>query len=291
LTGPQGPQGDGFAYRGTYDLNQTYAPRDIVVYEGSAYLATAPTVGAPGTDPSWTLLVAKGDAGPTGATGPTGPAGPQGVKGDTGATGAQGLQGPAGQNGSSVSVAAAPAITCPNGGAAITDAFSHTQYVCDGAAGPQGPQGAQGSPGMSTVVAQTWINSSSLPIRTTNCCSTGWWTAQAGFTIPNSAFQGTTTTGRLLIQATIPVSADTAANIYCQPNINGSWAGSAMGDASFDHISQFTNTPSRMNITISRVYPAPPTGTYSFSLACASNSSSATVMAGGVVSISVLQLH
>jgi hypothetical protein len=46
-----------------------------------------------------------------------------------------------------------------------------------------------------------------------------------------------------------------------------------------------------MNITISRVYPAPPTGTYSFSLACASNSSSATVMAGGVVSISVFQLH
>jgi hypothetical protein len=144
---------------------------------------------------------------------------------------------------------------------------------------------------MSTVVAQTWINSSSLPIRTTNCCSTGWWTAQAGFTIPNSTFTGATTTGRLLIQATIPVSADTAANVYCQPNINGSWAGSAMGDASFDHISQFANTPSRMNITISRVYPAPPTGTYSFSLACASNNPNVTVMAGGVVSLSVFQLH
>ena len=191
LAGLTGPQGDGFAYRGAYDANQTYAPRDVVVYEGSAYVATAPTVGAPGTDPSWSLLVARGDAGPTGATGPTGPtgpSGPQGVKGDTGATGAQGVQGPAGQNGSSVSVAAAPAITCPSGGAAITDAFSHTQYVCDGATGAQGLQGVQGSPGMSTVVAQTWINSSSQTFRATNCCSTGWWTTAAGFAIPNTGF-------------------------------------------------------------------------------------------------------
>jgi len=297
LTGPQGPQGDGFAYRGTYDLNQTYAPRDVVVYEGSAYLATAPTVGAPGTDPSWTLLVAKGDAGPTGATGPTGPtgpAGPQGVKGDTGATGAQGVQGPAGQNGSSVSVGAAPAITCPNGGAAITDAFSHTQYVCDGATGPQGPQGTQGSPGLSTIVAQTWINLAAFSAPVVNCCNTAWAEIPTAILplAPGFTGTGTTTGSRLLIEATIPISSINAGpNVFCQPNIDGQWAGKLMGNASFDYVFQPAIANGKATVTISRVYPAPPPGTHTFSLGCASNGGGVTLIQGGVMSYSVFELH
>src|SRR6266850_1266608 len=165
--GSQGHQGDGFTFRGVYDANQTYAPYDVIVFGGSAYLAIAPTSGAPDVDPSWTLFVAKGDTGPTGATGatgaigPLGPLGPRGPKGDTGSTGSQGPQGPAGANGNSVSVAPAPAINCPGGGAAITDAFLHTRYVCDGRTGLQGPQGAPGPTGpagTTVVTAQTWIN-------------------------------------------------------------------------------------------------------------------------------------
>jgi hypothetical protein len=95
----------------------------------------------------------------------------------------------------------------------------------------------------------------------------------------------------LLIQATIPVSADAGASVYCQPNLDGVWAGSSMGDASFDHVSQFANTSSRMNITISRVYPAPPAGPHTFSLACTSNSANVSMIVGGVVSLSVFQLH
>ena len=292
LTGPQGPQGDGFAHRGAYDANQTYAPRDVVVYEGSAYVATAPTVGAPGADPSWTLFVAKGDAGPAGATGPTGPtgpAGPQGLKGDTGATGAQGIQGPAGQNGGSVTVAAAPAITCPSGGAAITDAFSRTQYVCDGRTGAQGPQGAQGPAGRTTVLARTWINSTGFSFPAAGCCNTDWLNGPS-LTVPNSTSLGTTTGGPLLIEATIPISSPQAANMSCQPNIDDHWAGAPMGSAWSDYFFQFSSTATQMNVTISRVYPAPPPGNHTFSLACASNGV-ISLITRGVVSYSVFELH
>jgi hypothetical protein len=296
LTGPQGPQGDGFAYRGEYDANQTYAPRDVVVYEGSAYIATAPTIGAPGTNPSWTLLVAKGDTGSTGATGPTGPtgpAGPQGVRGDTGATGAQGLQGPTGQNGGSVTVDAAPAITCPNGGAAVTDAFQHTQYVCDGKQGPQGLQGiqgVQGPTGRTTVFARTWMNPTSYAFPAANCCNTDW-AVGGNLTVPNSATIATTTSGQLLIEATIPIGSGGPAIMYCQPNIDGQWAGAPMGSAVADYIFQFPNAATRTTVTISRVYPVPPPpGSHTFSLACASNGTVST-MPGGVISYSVFELR
>lgn len=295
LTGPQGPQGDGFAYRGEYDANRTYAPRDVVVYEGSAYIATAPTVGAPGTNPSWTLLVAKGDTGSTGATGPTGPtgpAGPQGVRGDTGATGGQGLQGPAGQNGGSVTVDAAPAITCPNGGAAVTDAFQHTQYVCDGKQGPQGLQGVQGlqgPTGRTTVFARTWMNPTSYVFPAANCCNTDW-AVGTPLTVPNSSTTATTTGGQLYVEATIPIGSTSAAILYCQPNIDGQWAGASMGSAVADYFFQFPTAATKITVTISRAYPMPPPGTHTFSLACASNGAVST-MSGGVISYSVSELH
>jgi hypothetical protein len=241
--------------------------------------------------------VAKGD---TGATGPTGPQGlqglqgvqgPQGLKGDTGAAGAQGLQGLPGADGSNVTVSAAPAITCPTGGAAITDGFQHTQYVCDGHTGPQGPQGAQGPTGSATVFAQTWINSSAFSAPVFNCCSTDWVITPAT-TLPNTTFSGTTTGAPLLIQATIPLSsANQGAAVYCQPNIDSHWAGSPLGSALFDYTFLFNNTPAKVNVTISRVYPAPPAGQHTFSLACAAGLSGVSLIQSSVVSYAVFELR
>jgi collagen triple helix repeat protein len=298
--GPQGLDGDGFNYRGEFDANETYATYDVVVFSGSSFLAVAPTSGAPGTDPSWTLLVAKGDTGATGAPGPTGPTGPQGsqgVKGDTGATGAQGVQGPAGTNGSSVTVGAAPAITCPNGGAAITDALSHTQYVCDGAPGPQGLQGIQGPAGTGTsvILAETWVNVSTYTAPFVSpCCSTDLLATLAApaATIPRSTFTATTGGGRLLIQATIPMSMVAGPQLFCQPNIDGVWAGGVATGAVWDFTFQVPQTKANFNVSISRVYPAPAPGTHVFSLACATNSVGApSLQSGGVVSYTVLELH
>jgi hypothetical protein len=292
--GPQGPNGDGFNYRGEFDANETYATYDVVVFGGSSFLAVAPTSGAPGTDPSWTLLVAKGDTGATGATGPiglTGPQGLQGVKGDTGATGSQGVQGPAGTNGGSVTVGAAPAITCPGGGAAITDAFQNTQYVCDGATGPQGPQGAQGSPGVATIIAQTWINASSFsaPIVAMHSTANGP-TGQAA-TIPNSTFTGTTQGGRLLIEATLPMTGTISARLVCQPNIDGLWAGTPLGIAAFDHVFHVTTSGGLVMASMSRVYPAPAPGTHVFSLGCSTTAASFSLMGNAVISFTVLELR
>src|SRR5262249_9043449 len=151
-TGPQGEHGDGFNYRGEFSPNGTYATYDVVVFNGSSYLATAPTSGAPGADPSWTLLVSKGDTGATGQPGQNVQQGPQGA---------------------SVTVAPAPLVNCQHGGAMVSDAFQHTQYVCDGAPGTQGLQGTPGTPGLSTVVSQMWVNTSNAPITFVGtCCST-----------------------------------------------------------------------------------------------------------------------
>jgi len=294
--GPQGLPGDGVTYRGAFDASQTYAAHDVVVHDGSAYIAVAPVSGAPGADPSWTLFVAKGDTGPAGATGPIGPAGlpgPQGSKGDTGDTGPQGLQGPAGDpgiNGSSVSVDAAPDVTCPNGGAAITDAFAHTQYVCDGEAGPQGLQGIPGPAGARVVLGQTWINTLSFSAPNVGCCNTSLLTVPAA-TVPNSTFSGTTTGGRLLIQASIPLSEVSGPHLFCQPNIDGAWAGAPMGAALYDYVHELVSTGGLLTVVMSRVYPAPAAGTHTFSLACGSNNAGAfSLIAGGVLSYTVLEL-
>jgi hypothetical protein len=172
-TGPQGPQGTqgpqgasgqdglnglGLRYRGNWNsTDASYAQNDVVSYNGSAYIAL-PEIASPTAPPDtigsgWALMVMKGDKGDAG------PQGPQGIKGDTGATGPTGPQGPAGSagsngtngtngtNGSSVTVAGAPLANCPTGGAAVSDAFGNTQYVCDGPAGPAGSGNANGTAG------------------------------------------------------------------------------------------------------------------------------------------------
>ena len=262
------------------------------MFGGSAYLAIAPVTGAPDTDSSWALLVEKGDQGPagapgaTGSAGPAGPQGPKGDKGDTGQQGPAGQPGASGTNGSSVTVGDAPTAMCPNGGAAVVDAFQHAEYVCDGKTGPQGPQGSTGT---IAVLAQTWINDASFSSPFVGCCSTTWVTG-AAMTIPNTTFTATTNGGRLLIEATIPVTTANGARLVCQPNIDGVWAGSALGAASFDYVFQLS-TSGMDNVTISRVYPAPTAGTHQFSLACGSQGGTFSLMSGGVMSFTVLELH
>lgn len=288
IVGTQGPKGDGFAYRGEYDAAQSYATNDVVVFGGSAYLATAPTVGAPGSNASWTLLVEKGDPGPTGPAGgigPTGPVGPQGLKGDKGDKGDTGATGAPGPNGSSVTVEDAPTITCQNGGVAITDG-SHTQYLCDGKTGPQGPQGATGTV---VVLAQTWVNNSGVNIGAASCCAPG----NLAWTVPNSTFTATTGSGRLLIEATIPVVTASGARLECQPNIETGWVGASLpgaASAMYDYFFQFSAS-GMGNVTLSRVYPSPGAGSHTFSLVCGSQSGTFSLQSGGVISFTVLELR
>jgi hypothetical protein len=292
--GPQGPKGDSFVYRGEYDSSQTYAANDVVVFSGSSYIATAPTTGAPDADSSWTLLVEKGDRGATGPAGTPGVDGAPGPKGDKGDTGSQGPAGQAGTNGTngtnggSVTVASAPLITCPGGGVAISDAFQHTEFVCDGKTGAQGPQGSTGTV---VVGAQTWITNDSYSTPFVSCCNTASVNGTLA-TIPNSTFTATTKGGRVLIQATIPVTTVNGARLVCQPNIDDKWAGVGLpgGPASFDYVFQ-VSASGMGNVTLSRVYPAPSAGAHQFSLACGAQGGSISLMAGGVVSFTVLELQ
>jgi hypothetical protein len=117
--GPAGPNGTGFNFRTAFDNSASYAANDVVTYNGSSYVATAPSAGPNNPTPdgnmaAWSIMAAQGVAGPAGATGAQGqpgtagangapgaqgPAGPTGPIGPTGATGPAGQQGPAGTNG------------------------------------------------------------------------------------------------------------------------------------------------------------------------------------------------
>jgi len=238
----------------------------------------------------WTLLVAKGDTGAPGATGPAGAAGPQGSpgpKGDAGPAGAPGPQGPTGANGSSVTVAAAPAITCPNGGAAVTDAFQHTQYVCDGATGPQGPQGASGS---TLLFAQTLINTTPFSAPVITCCTTSGPTG-INATVPNTTFAATTHGGQVLVEAALTFTGPVSAHLMCQPNIDGVWAGASMGAASFDHVFHVISAGGLVTASISQVYPAMPAGTHTFSLGCAATAAGFGLQTQTVISFSAIELR
>jgi hypothetical protein len=100
-TGPQGPQGvpgpqgQNVNWRGTWSSVNSYNPYDGVVYNGSSYVALAPSTNVPPPDPAhWQLIAQEGATGPTGATGPQGSTGPQGA-----ASTVPGPQGPAGPTG------------------------------------------------------------------------------------------------------------------------------------------------------------------------------------------------
>jgi hypothetical protein len=177
---------------------------------------------------------------------------------------------------------------------AVTDAFGQTQYVCDGRTGAQGPQGAQGAPGSTAIIAQTWINQSNfaVPVFSPN---TGFINTQFGAaTLPGTSFSGTTAGGRLLIQYTIPLSANgsTPPNVWCQPNVDDSWAGAAaMGNTWYDGVFQFAASVSTTAVTVSRVYQGPAAGPHTFTLACASSSRGVTLQPNSVISYSVFELR
>ena len=72
-TGPQGTAGPGFNFRMAFDPNATYAPYDVVTYNGSTYdalAAVAPGAATPDVNPSWTLMAQQGAKGTAGTAGP-----------------------------------------------------------------------------------------------------------------------------------------------------------------------------------------------------------------------------
>lgn len=104
--GPAGPAGaagtPGMIWRGAYAGATAYAPKDVVSYNGSAYINILASTGNMPTNVTyWSPVAVKGDTGATGATGGVGPTGPQG------AAGPQGPQGVAGTNGSDAAVTSA----------------------------------------------------------------------------------------------------------------------------------------------------------------------------------------
>ncbi|MER9646801.1 phage tail fiber protein [Mesorhizobium sp. M0199] len=107
--GPAGPAGaagtPGMIWRGAYAGATAYAPKDVVSYNGSAYInILASTGNLPTNTTYWSPVAVKGDTGATGIQGPAGPTGPQG------ADGPQGPQGPAGTNATITSAAVGSAI-------------------------------------------------------------------------------------------------------------------------------------------------------------------------------------
>lgn len=176
-TGPAGAQGTpgpvGLTYRGTYDPTLTYAQNDAVTRQGQTWLSLANNIGqTPGLSPAyWTVLAAKGDAGPQGTTGSagaqgpqgsTGATGPQGPQGATGATGPQGVPGMVFQGAylapasyalhDAVSYAGGTwlSLTATNAGNTPgLNPANWTQLAAPGATGSQGLPGPQGAPGNS----------------------------------------------------------------------------------------------------------------------------------------------
>jgi hypothetical protein len=91
--GPQGPAGeDGavYQYRGAWSASTPYNEGDVVLYNGSSYVAATGVIGAAPPGAPWGQLAAKGDPGPAGALGPAGPAGAPGPAGPEGPEGPPG---------------------------------------------------------------------------------------------------------------------------------------------------------------------------------------------------------
>ncbi|CDG25553.1 BclA C-terminal domain-containing protein [Bacillus velezensis] len=107
-TGSIGPTGvTGAGLQGIVAFNPliapTYTPGQVVLYNGSSYVANVNSpAGTPGASADYTLLAAAGSTGATGGTGPTGSTGVTGGTGPTGSTGATGGTGPTGSTGTSL---------------------------------------------------------------------------------------------------------------------------------------------------------------------------------------------
>ncbi|KAF6545373.1 MULTISPECIES: BclA C-terminal domain-containing protein [Bacillus] len=129
-TGAIGPTGvTGAGLQGIVAFNPliapTYTPGQVVLYNGSSYVANVNSpAGTPGASADYTLLAAAGSTGATGGTGPTGSTGVTGDTGPTGITGAAGATGPTGSTG----------VTGDTGPTGIT-----------GATGGTGPTGSTGT--------------------------------------------------------------------------------------------------------------------------------------------------
>jgi hypothetical protein len=103
-TGAAGTNGIGFNFRNTFDASLSYAINDVVIFNGSSYVAIVASAGPKNPTPDtntddWSVMAQQGAAGTAGATGSTGSTGPQGLPGATGATGATGPQGAPGIDG------------------------------------------------------------------------------------------------------------------------------------------------------------------------------------------------
>lgn len=104
--GPAGPKGDpgsdgaSFKWRGEFDCAASYLPRDVISFEGSAWITNSAIGGCvrPPFSP-WELLARKGDPGSQGATGATGATGVTGSPGSPGLPGQAGAPGPPGPAG------------------------------------------------------------------------------------------------------------------------------------------------------------------------------------------------
>ncbi|WP_332275853.1 BclA C-terminal domain-containing protein [Bacillus velezensis] len=133
-TGSIGPTGvTGAGLQGIVAFNPliapTYTPGQVVLYNGSSYVANVNSpAGTPGASVDYTLLAAAGstgatgDTGPTGITGATGGTGSTGITGSTGptgVTGATGITGPPGSTGTSLTATSGYASNTGGGVVAV----------------------------------------------------------------------------------------------------------------------------------------------------------------------------
>jgi hypothetical protein len=120
--GPTGPQGDGFTFRGGWDVKTAYHEREVVTNGGSAYVALRDSTGVDPATPgdAWAIFAARGERGE------------------------QGLPGINGSNGIGATVAQIPPVppgTGPcglEGGALVTDGNGNVVPVCNGKSGTTG---------------------------------------------------------------------------------------------------------------------------------------------------------
>ncbi|ANB83458.1 MULTISPECIES: BclA C-terminal domain-containing protein [Bacillus] len=121
-TGPTGVTGAGL--QGIVAFNPliapTYTPGQVVLYNGSSYVANVNSpAGTPEASADYTLLAAAGSTGATGGTGPTGSTGVTGDTGPTGSTGATGGTGPTGITGTSLTATSGYASNTGGGVVAV----------------------------------------------------------------------------------------------------------------------------------------------------------------------------
>ncbi|MHC6249499.1 BclA C-terminal domain-containing protein [Bacillus velezensis] len=155
-TGAIGPTGvTGAGLQGIVAFNPliapTYTPGQVVLYNGSSYVANVNSpAGTPGASADYTLLAAAGSTGATGGTGPTGSTGVTGDTGPTGITGAAGATGPTGITGATGGYwdrLGSTGVTGDTGPTGITGAA--------GATGPTGSTGVTGDTGPTGITGAT----------------------------------------------------------------------------------------------------------------------------------------